>query len=488
MNFIRKIFGSATKEKSDEVVMQGGGELPNRPIYVIRPLGGADIPLPSENNADPMDLFLSLPEVFFPINFIAKRIAGAHFEVRKYSDDSIVWCSSRSYKSQKINRILTQPNCVQKWRELVYMHHVYKLATGNAYLRAAMASNLGKDRKWKWCDNYWSLPPKDVDVVELREGVNLPLFGIGKIEELVAGYRLSGKDSTFQMIPVDEVWHDRDGVANLTSGGGNFLKSASRLSSVKDPINNLIKVYESRNVIYSRSGALGILVNKKHDDTGTVALTDAEKKQVNDAYVSNYGIGSGKSPIAVTDADLSFLRTALSIKDLEPFEETLYDAIEIAGVYGIPAVLVPRKDQSTFSNQATAEKAVYTSTIIPMAKEFCEGLTAFLGIEEEGLYIDCNFEDVDCLQQGLKESEEVKKLVNDRCLMQFNNGLISINDWRSQIHESALEDEVFSKTKFEMTDQEIEFINRILNNQKASTGEEQHEGENKEPAVRDEGE
>jgi len=43
-----------------------------------------------------------------------------------------------------------------------------------------------------------------------------------------------------------------------------------------------------------------------------------------------------------------FVRTNLSIAELQPFEETLADAINIAGAYGIPAVLVPRKDQSTF--------------------------------------------------------------------------------------------------------------------------------------------
>ena len=38
---------------------------------------------------------------------------------------------------------------------------------------------------------------------------------------------------------------------------------------------------------------------------------------------------------------LSFVRTNLTIAELQPFEETLADAISISGAYGIPAVLVP---------------------------------------------------------------------------------------------------------------------------------------------------
>ena len=159
---------------------------------------------------------------------------------------------------------------------------------------------------------------------------------------------------------------------------------------------------------------------------------------------------------------MNFVRTNLSITELQPFDETLEDAIKIASVFGIPSVLVPRKDQSTFSNQDTAEKSVYTSGIIPACKRFCEALTTFLGLEQKGLYIDCDFSDVACLQSGLKEGEEVKKLVNERCLSQFNNGLISINAWRAQIHEDALEGEIFDKVKFEMTPEEIAKVDSVI--------------------------
>ena len=38
-----------------------------------------------------LELFNTVPEVFFPIDYIASRIAGAKFVLKKSKDDSIVW-------------------------------------------------------------------------------------------------------------------------------------------------------------------------------------------------------------------------------------------------------------------------------------------------------------------------------------------------------------------------------------------------------------
>ena len=106
---------------------------------------------------------------------------------------------------------------------------------------------------------------------------------------------------------------------------------------------------------------------------------------------------------------------------------------------------------------------------------------------EDGFYLDCCFKDVDCLQDGLKDAEEVKKLLNERCKMQFQNGLITINDWRAQICEEKLVSEeypeVFDKVIFNMTDEEIAFINRVFN----IKSEIEDERRNQAPAVQNEG-
>lgn len=468
MNIIKKIFGKEAASKSVTVLPSDT----RRNQFKYTAEMWRDLTRPSVCSKNFLELYRTVPEVFWSIDFIASRIAGATYVVKRASDDSIVWRSSHP-----MNSILSRPNCLQSWSELVYQHFVYKLCTGNAYMRAAMGDSATSLNKFKACKNYWSLPSDYIDIIPQNNGRNIPLFGIAEIEEIIKCYQLNyGSDYSAREIPVWQVWHDRDGEINTLSGG-NFLKASSRLLSLEKPISNLIAVYEARNVIYCKRGGLGFIVSQVQDDTGTVALTPEEKNELL-KEVNNYGVTEDKvSPIGVTSIPVRFERLNLSISELQPFDETLLDAISVASAFGIPSVLVPRKDQSTFSNQATAEKTVYHGMIIPTAKKFCKDISVFLGLEDAGYYLDADFADVDCLQAGRKEAEEVKKLVNDRCSILFDKGLITLNDWRAQIGEDVVDDiELFNKLKFEMSDDEIDTINRVFNNQtNAKIGEENDE-------------
>ncbi len=64
-----------------------------------------------------------------------------------------------------MNGILSRPNCLMRWKELIYQHHIYKLCTGNSFIRAAMPDVFSTAEKWRYCDNYWVLP-SDKTIVE----------------------------------------------------------------------------------------------------------------------------------------------------------------------------------------------------------------------------------------------------------------------------------------------------------------------------------
>ena len=477
MNWFRKKYKSeeAVQDTNVEVISDTGEEkkLPEGIKITVEDLFSS--PFVCSRNL--LSLFESVPEVFFPIDYIASRIASANFQFKKVKDDSIVW------NNKNLNQILLRPNCLMTWKQNVYQHFVYKLCLGNSFTRAAMSDNFSNAEKWRYCSNYWELPADCVEVLPIL-GSSIPLFGIADQDEIISGYRLGYGILSTVNIPAYQIWHDRDGHVNYYSGSG-FMKSRSRLFSQMKPISNLIAVYEARNVIYVKRGGLGFLINMKQDESGPIAMTDNEKKEILQQHYGKYGVGKNQLPYGLSDIPLSFVRTNLTIAELQPFEETLADAISIAGAYGIPAVLVPRKDQSTFSNQSTAEKSAYSSVIIPLAKQFCFEFTQFLGLESSGYYLDCDFSDVDCLQEGLKEAEEVKTNVNARCKDQFLSGLITYNDWRAQIGESKFEEYLFDKTLFDMSDHEREIIKQIFS---LNTKSEVENGrENQKPSVQDKG-
>jgi hypothetical protein len=91
---------------------------------------------------------------------------------------------------------------------------------------------------------------------------------------------------------------------------------------------------------------------------------------------------------------------------------------------------------------------------------------------------------VDCLQTGKKEEQDVLRSITDRCKIEFESGLITLNDWRAQQGYERVEDPLYDKLVSEMTPDEIERVKNFTNNQKPK----EDEGEFSAPAVQDEGE
>lgn len=65
-------------------------------------------------------------------------------------------------------------------------------------------------------------------------------------------------------------------------------------------------------------------------------MTEDEKRNLREEFNENYGLDNSRFPYGLSDVPMDFIRTNLSIQELQPFEETLNDAIIIAGVFGVP--------------------------------------------------------------------------------------------------------------------------------------------------------
>lgn len=450
-------FWKSTADNS--VAVNGAGDNPSVPErrYSLEAVDFSYLFRDKLADANFMALFASVPEVFWPIDFVASRVAGATFVLKNANTDAI------TYRNKQFNKMTSHPNCLQCWSELVYQFFVQKLATGNAFLRAAMSDAFAESEKARYCDNFWVLPSDDVSIMPNLG--NMPMYGVAEISDFVKFYRVSGFHRGTLDIPVWQVWHDRDGGISYRGTTVEMFKGMSRLQAQMKPISNLIRVYSARNVIYDKRGAIGFLVNQRKDESGDIAMKPDEVKEILDQTSERYGLTPDKYPYGFSNSPISFIRTNLSISELEPFEETLNDAIAIAGAFRIPSVLVPRKDQATFSNQAAAEKSVYTGSIIPMAKAFCNDLTHFLGYDKMGYYIDVDFSHVDCLQEGLLDAENVKEKVNSRCKTQFADGLITLNAWLAQIGEEQRDETqypMYGKTKFDMDPEELAAVDSII--------------------------
>lgn len=450
LSFETKNFHLSIGNKSKDLIRDKQGNVSG---YVRNVLYDIASPYVASDNF--ITLYESVPEVFFPVRYLVDKIVKGNFMLKSTKDDSVV------FSNDSINKFLTQPNALQSFDEFISLHFLYKFLTGNSFIKASVFSETQKEL-WKRCDDYWVLPSGSVDIVAYNKA---PLFSPANVSDIIQYYRLSYSGIMDDM-PPETVLHIKESNVNTFTCN---LKGQSRLVSQIKPISNLISVYEARNVIYTKRGALGVIVSRKKDDTGTVALTPDEKENIRKEYNTVYGLGEDKYPVAIIETDTDFIRTSMSIQELQPFDETLQDAISIAGAFSIPAQLVPRKDNSTFNNQQTAERSVYYNIIIPEAKSFVRSLTRFLGLENSGLYLDVDYSDVDALQSGNKERQQTLNIISVKCKNEFLSGVITLNDWRAQIGESKVSNPLYDKLILEMSDQEVERIKSIISSGNTKT-------------------
>ena len=72
-------------------------------------------------------------------------------------------------------------------------------------------------------------------------------------------------------------------------------------------------------------------------------------------------------------------------------------------------------------------------------------------------------------------------MTNRNCRQMFIDGMISYNTWKGKIHEEALQGEIFDKTRMEMSEEEIAYFDKKLDNIFTNTkNPQQDEGTNDE--------
>lgn len=404
---------------------------------------------PATITGNTVALFNEISEISFPVMAIVNRVCNGRFLLKETKTDGIV------YNNDEINKFLSRPNALQTFEEFVKQAIAYKLVTGRSFIYSAMADFVNPAKRWQMCDDYFVLPAHIVNVIYQDRA---RLFSSRSKSDIIKSYNAIYGMETLTASP-DNILHLKD----VTLGSGvNHLDGRSRLETLKYPISNLMAVYEARNAIYLKRGAIGAIVSKKTDQSGSVSLTRAEKDQIQKDYIENYGFSASKDTALITNVPIDYIRFNMSIEELMPFEETLADAVQIAGEYNVPAVLIPRKDQATFSNQDAAEKSFYENTIIPEANNFCKALNSFLGLENDGLYLDVSFGHIPVLQPNAEKEAATKKLVSETCKMNFLAGVITLNDWIAAIGGERIGEKIYSKYILQMTEDELVRIERFI--------------------------
>lgn len=367
------------------------------------------------SDANVLTMFKTLPEVFAPINGIASRVCNGRFVVKRMSNDEIV------YSKTELNKLLDSPNPFMRWGQFVYNAIVYKYS-GNRYIYAKVPSTMSMS--YKNISALWLLPPQYTQIH--LKSQHPDFFDITTTSDLVEKYQV---DWNGRNVFLDPRFVSHDTPIHIDACDTDSpLKGISPIVADEYPMSNLCAVYEARNVIYVKRGALGAIVSKKSDASGLISMTPSEKISVINDMQGSYGLSAGQSPFAITDVPVEWMGFGMSIKDLEPFTETKVCADAIAASLQYPPELLPSGEKQTaYANRHSAEKSLYQNVIINDGKEICNLINNLLNLREDGLYIDVSYDHIEVLQEDKKAAADTFKVKTESVIKLFDKGFITKN-------------------------------------------------------------
>lgn len=225
------------------------------------------------------------------------------------------------------------------------------------------------------------------------------------------------------------------------------LLPISRLVSLQKPISNIIAGLDARNNLIVRRGALGFISSDGQDAMGSkLPMQPQQRREIANEFHKSYGMTGERSMVAVVSASVKWQQTAISTRDLMLFEEHQSSVIDIADRFGYPAYLLGVKD-GTFTNTLEAEKSLYQNTIIPDSIAIDESLNEGLKTLENNIEIRNDYTHIESLQQSEQERSTARKSMNEACKIEWDNGLITLNEWRERLGDDTILGEQYNLRK-----------------------------------------
>lgn len=354
------------------------------------------------------ELANTIAEIFTPIDAIAERCANIKYDIVNKETKEIITPTGN------LKRLLNSPNPLDKFGDIIYQEVFSKLSEGNSYIYTKTADSI-VNPTYDNISNIWVLRPNLTKPI-LKKSISNP-FLMKTIGDIVDFYK------TFFFY--DHKIQPRYILHNTALGITETGAGKSPLFACEKNINNILAVYQARYNVYAKNGNAGILA-KAPVGGGGASLQEAIDPITRDTMLKDLqdrnGLIGDKNFIGMSSVPLQFIKTLGTIKELEPFDETLENAIKIAGVFGVNKELIPKKDNATFSNQTIAEKSFWQNVIKGTSYDVAKTLNKVFYLPEEWSF-EPNFSGIEALQEDKKAGFEADGLLIDNLDKLKANGI-----------------------------------------------------------------
>jgi HK97 family phage portal protein len=316
--------------------------------------------------------------------------------------------------------LMIKPNPLQTWQQFQTQALTALQVFGETFIYKLKASQYSKN-----IAALWVVPNTGMTVNTTGK-----LFNQTSLSEIITGYTYKVNGEVIQEFTVDEIEHVKDVLLSPVDS----IHGYSRLSTILDPVQNVIAAYEARNVLITKKGAIGILSNGSKDGFGGVPLTAGERDDLQNAF-REYGISKDKYQVIMTNANMSWQSMTFPTKDLMLFEEIEDDVREMANTFGYPFPLLFFKNQSALGDGAMIDAAnivLYQDTVIPEMKAWTQVLSRLFNISS-GYILTCSFTHLPIFQEDQQAAAAALNTLNQAYSTAYTQGIVTREEWREAI-------------------------------------------------------
>jgi len=317
-----------------------------------------------------------------------------------------------------MNSMFSQPNEMQGWENFRGQQLVYKRVFG--YCPVLPMSPVGME--WIY-----------------SKMINLPpwLFGVneGNLEtpfycDIPGGNRVNFRKD--QLIILTDSF--------LQDESKGFLLPRSRMIGLDMAVSNICAAMEADNVLLRKKGPLGFISgNGGKDGMGSILPMQPKEKLDLQNQLQAYGLSWSQYQYVISMSPAVWNPMSYDVKQLGTKETVIAGEKAICHRFNFPYILYEMSDSAYSANGSNAEKNAYTSNIIPNSTKDFSLYNKFFKSKDNNAIIKCDFTAVPCLQVDKKTEAEARKAQNDAYLIEYDNDLITKNQWRTAMGYDTVE-------------------------------------------------
>jgi len=351
--------------------------------------------------------------------------------VKELKTGDILDTNTTNKDAQRIYKLIKKPNPFQSEFEFFNQRKVNHEIFGNSYTYGMTPEGISTVN-FRTLQNLINLPSQYTKAI--HTGAVFDQLNIkGIVDKYVVQVGIIKKE-----IEPEFILHRNDVnisgfVGSMTHTELGVTNGRSRLQSLMMPLSNIQRAFESRNVIITRRGALGIFTSDMKDAGATYPLTDEEHEKAQ-AALGKYGTLSDQDMFVLTRVPLKYQHITQSVKELGLFEEIATDTMLVATSFGVPEILVKLYIKgATFENQQSSVRRMYNETLIPEGNDDNEAINGFLKTRDFGYEIINSYDHVDALQENKKEEADRRKINYEVGFGLFKADAITLNEWLKMV-------------------------------------------------------